>query len=115
MLSGGLLQARWHAVCWHGCNSTNNTKAKTRNSAAVKASSCPMAAGVASIEENPSNRSRTIDVRLFESGEMCIEIKPNKTMCTEINQTKQIGEYNFMENIFRQQGSNSHPEGMCHC
>jgi hypothetical protein len=31
--------------------------------------------------------------------------KPNKT----------YGKYIFMENIFHQQRSNSHPEGMCHC
>jgi hypothetical protein len=49
------VQVRWDAACWHGCNSTNNTKAKTRNSAAVRASPCPMAAGAASSEENPSN------------------------------------------------------------
>jgi hypothetical protein len=33
----------------------------------------------------------------------------------ELNQTKQIGKYIFMENIFYQQGSNSHPEGLSHC
>jgi hypothetical protein len=34
---------------------------------------------------------------------------------TEINQTKQIGKYIFMEKVFHQQGSNLHPLGMCHC
>jgi hypothetical protein len=61
-LSGGLVQARWDAACWHGCNSTNDTKAKTRNSAAVRASPCV--------------------ARLFESGEqasMCIRACPGET------------------------------------
>ena len=82
MRSGGVVQGRWDAACWHGCSSTNDTKAKTRNSAAVRASPCPMAAGATSSEENPSSRRRTSDVRLFESGKqtpMCIRACPGET------------------------------------
>ena len=32
-----------------------------------------------------------------------------------IKPTKTDGKYIFMENIFHQQGSNSHPEGLRHC
>jgi hypothetical protein len=32
----------------------------------------------------------------------------------KLNQTKQIGKYIFMENIFHQQGSNPHPEHTAH-
>jgi hypothetical protein len=81
MRSGGLVQGRWDAACWHGCNSTNDTKAKTRNSAAVRASPCPMAAGASSSEENPSSRRRTSAARLFESGKqapMCIRACPGE-------------------------------------
>jgi hypothetical protein len=48
-----------------------------------------------------SKRSRGIDGFYF---------KPKR----KLNQTKQIGKYIFMENIFHQQGSNSHPEGLRH-
>jgi hypothetical protein len=81
MRSGGLVQGRWDAACWHGCSSTNDTKAKTRNSAAVRASPCPMAAGATSSEENPSSRRRTSAARVFESGKqapMCIRACPGE-------------------------------------
>jgi hypothetical protein len=85
---GFTLLLRWDASCWHGCNSNNYTKAKTRNSASVRASPCPMAAGAASSEENPCSRSRRGDVRLFKSSEqapigleqapMCIRACPGE-------------------------------------
>jgi hypothetical protein len=81
MRSGGLVQGRWDAAFWHGCSSTNDTKTKTRNSAAVRASPCPMAAGATSSEENPSSRRRTSAARLFESGKqapMCIRACPGE-------------------------------------
>ena len=53
--------------------------------------------------------------------EHCLEGIPAAASATvlfqpkqKLNQTKQIRKYIFMENIFYQLGSNSHPEGMRH-
>jgi hypothetical protein len=53
-------------------------------------------------EKSSTNRSRGCDGFYFQ---------PKR----KLNQTKQIGKYIFMENIFHRQGSNSHPEGLRQC
>jgi ribosomal protein L27 len=67
--------------------------------------------------------ARHADGRLGGLGsEHCLEGIPATADATvlfqpkqKLNQTKQIRKYIFMENIFYQLGSNSHPEGMRHC